>query len=92
MHDRFSALLGVITTKYDLIIIDTPPILAVTDAAIIGKMVGATFMVVKAGLHPKRELQQSIRRLSQSGAKLKGIVFNDMSKISSRYVYQYSYK
>lgn len=92
MHDRFSALLEVITTKYDLIIIDTPPILAVTDAAIIGKMVGATFMVVKAGLHPKRELQQSIRRLSQSGAKLKGIVFNDMTKISSRYVYQYSYK
>jgi tyrosine-protein kinase Etk/Wzc len=49
-------------------------------------------MVVKAGAHPKRELKQSITRLSQSGVKLKGIVFNDMSKISSRYVHQYSYK
>ncbi|TFH06669.1 MAG: polysaccharide biosynthesis tyrosine autokinase, partial [Nitrosomonadales bacterium] len=92
LHDRFSELLEVLSTKYDLIIIDSPPILAVTDAAIIGKMVGATFMVVKAGLHPKRELKQSISRLSQSGSELKGIVFNDMSKISSRYVYQYSYK
>ena len=92
LHDRFSALLEVLTSKYDLIIIDSPPILAVTDAAIIGKMVGATFMVVKAGLHPKRELKQSISRLSQSGSELKGIVFNDMARISSRYVYQYSYK
>jgi tyrosine-protein kinase Etk/Wzc len=92
LHDRFSALLEVLTTKYDLIIIDSPPILAVTDAAIIGKMVGATFMVVKAGVHPKRELEQSISKLSQSGVELKGIVFNNMAKISSRYVYQYSYK
>ena len=92
LHDRFSALLEVLTTKYDLIIIDSPPILAVTDAAIIGKMVGATFMVVKAGAHPKRELKQSISKLSQSGVELKGIVFNNMAKISSRYVYQYSYK
>ena len=92
LHDRFSALLEILTTKYDLIIIDSPPILAVTDAAIIGKMVGATFMVVKAGLHPKRELKQSISRLSQSGAELKGIVFNDMPRLSSRYVYQYTYK
>ena len=92
LHDRFSALLEILTTKYDLIIIDSPPILAVTDAAIIGKMVGATFMVVKAGLHPKRELKQSISRLTQSGSELKGIVFNDMPRISSRYVYQYSYK
>ena len=91
LHDRFSALLEILTTKYDLIIIDSPPILAVTDAAIIGKMVGATFMVVKAGLHPKRELKQSISRLTQSGSELKGIVFNDMPRLSSRYVYQYSY-
>ena len=92
LHERFGALLEVLNTKYDLIIIDSPPILAVTDAAIIGKMVGATFMVVKAGLHPKRELKQSISKLSQSGIELKGIVFNDMAKTSSRYVYQYSYK
>ena len=92
LHDRFSALLEVLTTKYDLIIIDSPPILAVTDAAIIGKLVGATFMVVKAGLHPKRELKQSISKLTQSGTELKGIVFNDLSRTSSRYVHQYSYK
>jgi tyrosine-protein kinase Etk/Wzc len=92
LHDRFSALLEVLTTKYDLVIIDSPPILAVTDAAIIGKLVGATFMVVKAGLHPKRELKQSISKLTQSGAELKGIVFNNLSRTSSRYVHQYSYK
>ena len=85
--------------QYDLIIIDSPPILAATDAAIIGQFASATFMVVKAGLHTKRELEQSIKRFSHSGTDIKGIVFNGMPEISyrygysySRYAYQYSYK
>ncbi|MBA3755959.1 MAG: polysaccharide biosynthesis tyrosine autokinase, partial [Nitrosomonas sp.] len=97
LHERFGQLLEGFTQQYDLIIIDSPPILAVTDAAIIARMAGASFMVIKAGMHTKRELEQSIRRFSQSGVTIKGIIFNDMPQSSSRYgygykyVYQYSY-
>jgi tyrosine-protein kinase Etk/Wzc len=94
LHNRFSALLDNLKKQYDYIIIDTPPILAVTDAAIVGRLVGATLMIVKAGLHPLRELEQAHKRLVQSGVR---VVFNGIVKTSSssgayRYVYQYDYK
>jgi tyrosine-protein kinase Etk/Wzc len=101
LHERFTQLLARLVTQYDLIIIDSPPILAVTDATIIGQMSGAVLMVIKAGLHNKRELEQSIKRFSQSGVAIRGFIFNDMPQSSSRYgyghkygkyVYQYSYQ
>lgn len=100
LHERFAIFLESISKQYDLVIIDSPPILAVTDAAIIGRLASATLMVVKAGAHPMRELEQSAKRLIQTGANLKGIVFNDVPQLSSRYgygyygkyIYQYSYK
>ncbi len=99
LHERFGLLLENINQCYDLVIIDSPPILAVTDAAIIGRLASATLMVVKAGQHPARELEQSAKKLVQAGVSLKGIVFNDLPASSSRagygygkYVYQYSYK
>ncbi len=99
LHERFGIFLENISKEYDLVIIDSPPILAVTDAAIIGRLASATLMVIKAGEHPLRELEQSTKRLMQAGANLKGIVFNDLPQLSSRhgygygkYVYQYSYK
>ena len=101
LHERFGHLLANISKNYDHVIIDSPPILAVTDAAIIGRLASATLMVVKAGQHPMRELEQSVKRLTQAGVHLKGVVFNDLPELSSRYgygygqskyVYQYSYK
>lgn len=99
LHERLGLLLENINQRYDLVIIDSPPILAVTDAAIIGRLASATLMVVKAGQHPARELEQSVKKLAQAGVRLKGIVFNDLPASSSRsgygygkYVYQYTYK
>ncbi|MDD5461892.1 MAG: polysaccharide biosynthesis tyrosine autokinase [Methylococcales bacterium] len=100
LHERFSTLLTNISKLYDHVIIDSPPLLAVTDAAIIGRMASVTLMVVKAGQHPMRELEQSAKRLIQAGVQLKGVVFNDVPETSSiygyggygRYVYQYSYQ
>jgi len=97
LHERFGLLLANISQRYDLVIMDSPPILAVTDAAIIGRLSSVTLMVVKAGQHPARELEQSAKKLVQAGVNLKGIVFNDIPESSSRagygnYVYQYTYK
>ncbi len=97
LHERFGIFLENISKHYDHVIIDSPPILAVTDAAIIGRMASATLMVIRAGQHPMRELEQSTKRLLQAGVDIKGIVFNDVPESSSRYgygkyVYQYSYQ
>ncbi|MDD1631551.1 MAG: polysaccharide biosynthesis tyrosine autokinase, partial [Methylococcaceae bacterium] len=99
LHERFGILLESISKNYDHVIIDSPPILAVTDAAIIGRIASVTLMVIRAGQHPMRELEQSTKRLIQAGVDIKGIVFNDVPETSSRYgygygkyVYQYSYQ
>jgi tyrosine-protein kinase Etk/Wzc len=99
LHERFGQLLETLSKQYDHIIIDSPPILAVTDASVIGRIASATLMVVKAGQHPIRELEQCTKRLAQSGVHMKGIVFNDLPKTSSsygygygKYVYQYNYQ
>ena len=97
LHERFLNCMNALSPHYDHIIIDSPPILAVTDASIIGQLAGATLMVVKAGAHPMREIEQSAKRLQQAGVNLRGVLFND-AYISSRrygagkYSYQYSYK
>ena len=49
LHERFGIFLENISKHYDHVIIDSPPILAVTDAAIIGRMASATLMVIKSG-------------------------------------------
>ncbi len=80
-------------------IIDGPPVLAVSDAAIIGRHVGATLLVARAGMHPLPELEQAVKRLDQAGVHVKGFVFNDLDTERQRYrygysgyVYRYSYK
>ncbi|MDA6210505.1 tyrosine-protein kinase, partial [Escherichia coli] len=45
MSERFGELIAWASSHYDLVLIDTPPILAVTDAAIVGRHVGTTLMV-----------------------------------------------
>ncbi len=73
LHERFSKCFSMLATRYDHIIIDSPPILAVTDAAIIGQGVGGTLMVLRAGEHPIREIEQAAKRLQQANVNLRGI-------------------
>ena len=96
LHKRFANCLSVLTPRFDHIIIDSAPILAVTDATIIGRMAGATLMVLKAGQHPMREIERSAKRLQQAGVNLRGLLINDVNVRSQRYgvgkySYQYSY-
>lgn len=98
MHSRFELMLKELSEQFDNLIVDAPPILAVSDAAIIGRLVGATLMVVRAGKHPIRELEQAVKRLNHSGVQVKGFVFNDLNTDRQRYrygykgyVYRYSY-
>jgi tyrosine-protein kinase Etk/Wzc len=97
LHKRFANCLSVLTPRFDHIIIDSPPVLAVTDATIIGQMAGGTLMVLKAGEHPMREIEQATKRLKQAGVNVRGLLFNDVNVQSQRYgagkySYQYAYK
>ena len=96
LHEAFKQQLDVLSRQYDQVIIDSPPILAVTDAAIIGRNAATTLLVVKANFHPMRELEQATKQLQQAGIDIKGIVFNDVERNTGRYgygkyVYQYEY-
>ncbi|MGI9219793.1 MAG: polysaccharide biosynthesis tyrosine autokinase, partial [Woeseiaceae bacterium] len=94
-HKRFSDSMLELIPKYDHIIIDSPPILAATDASIIGQVAGATMMVIKSGVHPMREIEQSVTRLQRAGVNLRGLVINDVKFNrrygAAKYAYQYSY-
>ncbi|RAO76272.1 polysaccharide biosynthesis tyrosine autokinase [Dyella jiangningensis] len=90
MNARFSALLDHLKPKYDLIIIDTPPILAATDAAVIGHHSGTGLMVARFGLSQSRELALAKQRFEQNGVSIKGAIFNAVEKRSRGY-YAYAY-
>ena len=82
MRPYFGALLRRLSPAYDLIVIDSPPILAVTDAAVIGHNVGTSLLVVRFGLNQSREVELAMQRFKQAGVSIKGVVFNGMEKRS----------
>lgn len=72
---------------YDLVLIDTAPILAASDTAILAPKAGAVFLVARANVTSLGELQESVKRLSQTGAQVKGVLFNGMQITKRRYGY-----
>lgn len=98
MSKRFDEFLKQASASYDLIIIDTPPILAVTDPAIVGKHAGTTMLVARFGAHPAKELELTKRRFEQNGIEVRGVIFNAVEKKTSNYgyggysYYNYAYK
>jgi len=96
MHARFGELLQQASKQYDLVLIDTPPVLAATDAVIIGKHTGTAFLVLRAGRHPLREIQQTLRQLEHGGVRIDGTIFNDIPERAGYggygYHYQYAYQ
>jgi tyrosine-protein kinase Etk/Wzc len=91
MSPRFGELIERVGKEYDLVIVDTPPILAVTDASIIGRLCGVTLLVLRSGAHPMREVTLALKRFVQSGVRPTGLVFNDVTRITGGYGYGYDY-
>ena len=97
LTDRFAELVKALSQNFDYVVIDTPPILAVTDAAIVGKVVGSTLVVLKAGEHSLPMIQETISRLQNAGIKVNGTIFNQVGRPGTgyagyRYGYAYQYK
>ncbi|EPY1564309.1 tyrosine autokinase [Raoultella ornithinolytica] len=90
MHRRFSELLNWASENYDIVVLDTPPILAVTDAAVIGNYAGTTLLVARFELNTAKEIEVSLKRFEQSGVLVKGCILNGVVKKASSY-YGYGY-
>ncbi|VVP36151.1 Tyrosine-protein kinase wzc [Pseudomonas fluorescens] len=92
MHSNFTQFLEKVSSQYDLVIIDTPPILAVTDAALVGRQAGTSLIVTRFGINAAKEILVTKRRFEQNGIIIKGAIFNAVERKASAYGYgNYSY-
>lgn len=95
MHPRFKELMEWASEHYDLVIIDTPPVLAVTDPSIVGALAGTTLMVARFGMNTVKEIDVARNRFEQAGIEVKGVILNATEKKASSYYgygyYNYSY-
>lgn len=89
MHARFADMLISLAALYDHVIIDTPPALVVTDAAIIGHLAGTCLLVARYDKTTLHDVELSQKRLTRSGVNVTGVVLNRVIK-SIRYGY-YAY-
>ena len=82
--------------RFDLVLIDSPPVLPVTDAAILSRYADATLMLAAAGQTRRGDLHRAVEKLEQVGATILGIVLNKVSRQTGRdygyYGYSYGYK
>jgi capsular exopolysaccharide synthesis family protein len=83
--DRFRRLLEVLQRKFDRIIIDSPPVVAVTDAAVLSTLVDGTILVVRAFKTPKDLARHALRALADVGAHTAGTVLNSVNLNKSEY-------
>ncbi|HGF5001952.1 TPA: polysaccharide biosynthesis tyrosine autokinase [Vibrio parahaemolyticus] len=92
MHPRFKSFIDDMSTEYDLVIIDTPPVLAVTDPSIVGALAGTTLMVARFDQTTLKEIEVARGRFEQSGVEVKGVILNAVEKkASNSYGYGYGY-
>lgn len=71
--------------RYDVVLLDTTPILAVSDAMALAAHAGVVFLLARAEITTLGELEESAKRLRQSGARVNGVIFNDLRASSRRY-------
>jgi polysaccharide biosynthesis transport protein len=88
---RMRAMLELMRQEYDRIILDTPPVLAATDAAVLTSMVDGTVLVVRASQTTRQMAQRAVKLLLDLRAKITGVVLNEISLGRNGYYYDYYY-
>lgn len=90
--DAMKSLIAQARQVYDYVLIDTPPVLPVTDARTIGNLADATFFIYRAGKTARRALTRARDELNLAGIKVKGIILNQATPevtLTESYYYQY---
>jgi capsular exopolysaccharide synthesis family protein len=88
---RTRTLIGALRETADIVLFDTPPVLAVADALVVGKVVAGAVMVVEAGRTTYPEVERAHETLTRSGVKVIGIILNKLSPKSGGYGYANRY-
>lgn len=79
LHANLSNALETLRTNYDVVLIDTPPLLLAADALIIGNLAGAIFLLARANVTTDAEITESVKRLNHAGLSPQGVLFNNMT-------------
>jgi capsular exopolysaccharide synthesis family protein len=86
---KMKAILDAFSARFDYVIFDSPPILAVTDSVILATQVDSVALVVNVGQTRRAQLKRAVRRLHEVNAKLIGTTLNRLSRKSDVYNYYY---
>lgn len=92
LRPAFGKLLDYAAAKFDLVIIDAPPVLPVTDGIIVARQAAMNVIVAKAGVHTFRELDAAFARYRQNGIAPNGFVMNYLRPRAGGYGYYYGYR
>jgi polysaccharide biosynthesis transport protein len=93
--NRMRQILNDVVKESDFVLVDTPPVLSVTDAVVLAPLVDGVLLVVRPGETKMRALKYAVEQLNYVGAKIVGVVLNQVSKKnlrSGQYDMGYSYK
>jgi len=89
---KMRRLLEVLEKQYDFVMIDSPPVLSVTDAVVLGAIAGTTLIVVRANKSRKDEFKQVVERLNDVNARVAGVVLNSLKSGTEGHDFYYYYK
>lgn len=90
--NKFAEMLQHLSSQYDHILIDTPPILAVTDGIIVSQYAGVNLVIARHAQTQIKELELTVNRFEQAGVKVTGVILNDIQRTAgSSYGYNYAY-
>jgi tyrosine-protein kinase Etk/Wzc len=97
VHCDIGDLLDRLRASYDLVVMDVPPVLAVSDAYIIARHATVNILLLKHGLHGLGQVRLVLKQFARQGIKVDGSVLNDVSAAAQRYAYrgygyQYTYR
>ncbi|BAN25929.1 polysaccharide biosynthesis tyrosine autokinase [Caballeronia insecticola] len=91
MMPGFRDTLARMSEQFDLVLVDTPPFLVVTDAAIVASDAGSTVLVLRSGIQSEQEIEDTVKKVQRAGGRLVGSVFNAIPRrASNRRAYGYA--
>ncbi|HLY97388.1 MAG: polysaccharide biosynthesis tyrosine autokinase [Sideroxydans sp.] len=92
LNERLPQMLDQVGSQYDIVLVDAPPALLVSDVAVIGTHIGTTFLVVRDSISTMADLHLTLKRLDQARVEVKGVLFNgQLQRVTSSYGYGYKY-
>jgi tyrosine-protein kinase Etk/Wzc len=76
LRDGFKEMMREASSRYDIVLLDAPAILAVSDAGIMAPVAGSVFLIARFGDTRAGEIAESVKRLAQTGTRVSGVLFN----------------